>query len=68
MRADRIPPALLVGHLPDHERAALQLGADLIQLLLALLLGSLTRRLHVHLLAFAGEMGLIGGRFAASAL
>lgn len=45
-RARRIPPALLIRHPPDHERAALDLLADDLELRSALLLGSFACRRH----------------------
>ena len=44
--ARRIPAALLVCHLPDHQRTALDLLADQFELRRALLFGFLARRLH----------------------
>jgi len=47
LRCDRrVAPALLLGHLPDHQRAALNLLADPLELLSPLLLGTLTAALH----------------------
>jgi len=46
VRARRVPPALLFGHLADDQNPALDLLADQIELRLALLLGALTRCIH----------------------
>lgn len=46
-RTRRIPPALFLGHLADHQRAALDLLTHQLELRLALLLGSLPCALHV---------------------
>jgi hypothetical protein len=49
--------ALVVGHLADHKRTALDLLADVLELLDALLLCSLARRLHGFALrSFAGAV------------
>src|SRR5436309_9946201 len=45
-RTGWIPPPFLFGHLADHQRAALELLADQVQLRLTLFLSPLTRRLH----------------------
>jgi len=45
-RAGRVPAALFVGHLADHQRTARDLLAHQFELRLALLLSSLARRLH----------------------
>jgi hypothetical protein len=45
-RAGRVAPSLLVGHLADHERTALELLAHQLQLRFACLLGALARRLR----------------------
>jgi hypothetical protein len=46
-RTRRIPPALFVGHLTDHERAALDLFTHRLQLVGPLFLRALPRRLHI---------------------
>ena len=46
-RAARIPPTLFLGHLADHQRTALDLLTNQLELRLALLLGSLPSALHL---------------------
>ena len=46
-RAVRIPPTLLLGHLADHQRTALDLLTNQFELRLALLLGFFPRALHL---------------------
>ena len=46
-RAQRIPPTLFLRHLADHQRTVLDLLADQLELLLALLVGSLAWTFHV---------------------
>src|SRR5688572_29556267 len=55
----RVLGPLLLGHLPDDQSAVLHLLLDLLELLLALLLGALLLTLHVESLSIASPMKTI---------